>query len=236
MRKIKLGLVIAKPEDSISELEKYSTSNEADILLFPEGYLKSNNLKKAQLLAKKNKKWIITGMDDKRDKKKRMGSGIIIDDSGKIVGEHQKTSFTQWEIDHGFTRGNSIKVINTKLGKLGFAICYEIHFPEVPRVLALQGAEIIINPIGTGMWHEEQFKQWNAVAKTRASESNAFLIGCSHYNDCIPIAFAYAPGGECLVSERSVNKLIPVVLDFNKYKVGKNFSQRRPELYSDLIK
>ena len=236
MKKIKIGLVIAKPErDSISEIEKYITE-EADILMFPEGYLQSKNLKKVQAIAKKNKKWIVTGMDDRRDKSKKMEAGIIIDSDGRLVGEHFKTSITQWEVDHGFSRGNSIKVINTKLGKFGFAICYEVHFPEVARALAINGVEIILNPIGTGMWHEEQFKQWNAVAKTRASENNAFVVGCSHFNDAIPMAYAYAPGGECLISVRDVNRMVMVTLDPEKYKLDKNFSQRRPELYKDLTK
>ena len=236
MRQIKLGIVIAKPEtETISEAEKYISSDWAEMLLFPEGYLQSENLEKVQKLAKEYKKWIVSGMDDKRDSAHRMESGIIIDPSGKIVGEHRKTSITKWEVEHGYERGNSIKVVDTKLGKFGFAICYEIHFPEVSRILALQGVEIIFNPIGTGMWHEAQFGVWNAIAKARASENNAFVVGCSHFNDCIPVAFAYAPGGECLVSSREQNRMIPVVLDFEKYKTGKNFDQRRPDLYSDLV-
>ena len=236
MSKIKLGLVIAKPEDIISELEKYVASDEADLLVFPEGYLKSEYLDQAKQIAKTHKKWIVTGMDDKRLKNKKLESGIVIDPSGKIVGEHQKTSITQWEIDHGFKRGNSVKALKTSLGVFGFAICYEIHFPEVTRILALQGVDIIFNPIGTGMWHEEQFKQWNAVTKTRASENRAFVVGCSHYNDAIPIAYAYAPTGECLVSARDTNRLISVVLDLDKYKTDKHFKERRPELYSLLTK
>jgi len=31
------------------------------------------------------------------------------------------------------------------------------------------------------------------------------------------------------------NRMIPVVLDFEKYKTVKNFDQRRPDLYSDLV-
>jgi hypothetical protein len=53
-------------------------------------------------------------------------------------------------------RGDSIQAIATTLGVFGIAVCYEIHMPEVPRVLALQGAKVIFNPIGTGMWNEEQ--------------------------------------------------------------------------------
>jgi len=236
MRQIKLGIVVAQPEtETISEFEKYISSEWAEMLMFPEGYLNSKNLEIIRELAKKHNKWIVCGMDDTRDLAHHMESGIIIDPSGNILGEHRKTSLTKWELEHGYERGNSIKVIDTPFGKFGFAICYEIHFPEVSRILALQGAEVIFNPIGTGMWNEAQFSVWNAIAKARASENNAFVVGCSHFNDCIPVAFAYAPDGECLVSSREQNRMIPVVLDFEKYKTRKIFDQRRPDLYSDLV-
>ena len=236
MRQIQLGMIIAKPEtETISEVEKYISSDWAEMLMFPEGYLQSENLERVQELAKEHKKWIVTGMDDQRDSARQMEAGIIIDPSGSIAGEHRKTSLTKWEVEHGYQRGNSIKVIDTPLGKFGFAICYEIHFPEVARILALQGAEIIFNPIGTGMWHEAQFDVWNAIARARASENNAFVVGCSHFNDCIPVAFAYAPGGECMVSSREQNRMFPVVLSLAKHKTEKNFGHRRPDLYSDLI-
>ena len=236
MRQIKLGIVIAKPETkTISEIEKYISSDCVEMLMFPEGYLQSRNLEKVQRLAKKYQKWIISGMDDRRNPSRRMQTGIIIDSSGNIAGEHCKTSLTKWEIKRGYQRGDSIKAIDTPLRRFGFAICYEIHFPEVARILALQGAEIIFNPIGTGMWDEAQFEVWNAVARARASENNVFVVGCSHFNDHIPIAFAYAPGGECLVSSREQNRMVSVVLRFAKHKTEKNFDQRRPELYSELI-
>lgn len=236
MRQIKLGIVVAKPETkNISEIEKYISLNSIDMLMFPEGYLQSRNLEKVKDLAQKYKKWIVSGMDDRRNLSRRMQTGIIIDPSGNIAGEHCKTSLTKWEIKGGYQRGDSIKAIETPLGKFGFAICYEIHFPEVARILALQGAGIIFNPIGSGMWDEAQFEVWNAIARARASENNVFVVGCSHFNDHIPIAFAYSPSGECLVSSREQNRMVPVVLSLTKHKTEKNFGQRRPELYSDLI-
>lgn len=236
MRQIKLGIVIAKLEKkTISEIEKYISSDHVEMLMFPEGYLQSRNLEKVQELAKKHQKWIVSGMDDRRNLSRRMQTGIIIDPSGNIAGEHCKTSLTKWEIKRGYQRGDSIKAIDTPLGKFGFAICYEIHFPEVARILALQGAGIIFNPIGSGMWDEAQFEVWNAIARARASENNVFVVGCSHFNDHIPIAFAYAPSGECLVSSREQNRMVTVVLGLAKRKTEKHFDQRRPKLYSDLI-
>ena len=43
-------------------------------------------------------------------------------------------------------RGNAIVTAETELGKLGFAICYDIRFPELFRLLALEGAQILFTP------------------------------------------------------------------------------------------
>lgn len=235
MEKIKIGLAIAQDEKGLSELKKFISSPEADVIIFPEYYLDSTRLDEACDLAKQHKKWLITGMEDRRDKDKFYQAAVIINPKGEIVGEHRKTSITKYETGIGQSRGDSIKVIETEIGKIGIAICYELHLPEVTRILALQGAELIINPVGTGMWHEHQYQIWNSLAQTRAYENGVFVVGCSHYNDPVPLAFAYAPDGTCLLKERSVNRLIPLTLDPTKYTFGRNFDQRRKDLYKDIV-
>lgn len=234
MEKVNLGLAITKENKQIDEAEKFLSSFSGDLLLFPEGFIDSKNLDSLCFLAKKYKKWIVSGMDDKREKK-IFETAVVISPQGKVVGQHKKTSITISEIEEGYSRGDSIEVIDTDFGKIGIAICFEIHFPEVARILALKGAKIIFNPIGTGMWHEKQYKIWTRIAATRAAENGVFVVGCSHFNDAIPIAFTCDPEGGFLARERSVNKLISVKIDFSKYKRFK-FNQRRPELYGQLVK
>jgi predicted amidohydrolase len=233
--RLRLGLVNAREEKSLSEMKRFVGEPGVDAILFPEGYIHSDKLGEACNLARENKKWVISGMEDYREKGKFFETGVVISPSGKVIGEHRKTSITRHEIEHKYNRGDTIEVIETELGTFGLAVCYELHLPEISRVLALQGAWVIFNPIGTGMWHEHQYTVWNNLAATRAAENGVFVVGCSHYNDTIPIAFAYAPNGECLVRERSVNRLIPVTLDPTKYTIGRNFDQRRPELYGKLV-
>lgn len=236
MEKIRLGLVIARDEKDLTELKKFITDPWPQVLLFPEYYLASEMIPDACELAEVNKKWLITGVEDRRETNKFYQAAVVINPKGKIVGEHRKTSITKNEIKRGNCRGDNIRTIKTDFGKIGIAICYELHLPEIVRTLALQGAEVIFNPIGTGMWHEEQFRQWNCLASTRAYENGVFVVGCSHYNDTIPIAFAYDPKGKCLLQERQANRLIPITLDPEGYTFGRNFDQRRPELYSSLVK
>lgn len=54
--KLKMGLVVAKPNSEKEELKKFSQNKKSDILLFPEGFLSSDNLSFAQEIARENKK------------------------------------------------------------------------------------------------------------------------------------------------------------------------------------
>jgi len=174
-------------------------------------------------------------VDDRRDKVKKYSTAIVVGPDGSILGEHKKTSIGGVGIEKGYSKGDFIDVINTDFGVVGVSICYELHFPEVARVYALKGARIIFNPIGVGMFDDKQFFQWNSLASARASENNAFVAGCSHFNEAIPLAFAYDPNGECLVQSRGEKGVIKTTIDFNKYSSkDKKFSRRRPELYGIL--
>jgi predicted amidohydrolase len=232
--KINVGIVVAKEEDNLSELKKYLKDSEVDVLLLPEGYIVSEQLEEACRLAKQHGKWLITSMEDTREVGHKYQTGVVISPDGLMVGEHKKTSITSNEEDNMVETGDDITAIDTPFGKVGIAVCFEIHFPEIARVYALQGARIIFNPIGTGMWNEEQFKQWSSIACARASENGVFMLGCSHFNYAIPIAYAYTPRGECLALVRDSNSMVKVSLDIDAFKPH-DFGQRRPDLYGELI-
>lgn len=232
--KVRFGIIIAKEESSLSELKKYLKNGEVDALLLPEGYISSKQLEEVCRLTRQHGKWLITSMEDTREPGHKYQTGIVVSPDGELVGEHKKTSVTKYEEDNEVETGDDISVIDTFFGKVGMTVCFEIHFPEIARVYALQGARIIFNPIGTGMWNEEQFKQWSSIACARASENGVFMLGCSHFNDAIPIAYAYTPRGECLALVRDSNSMVKVSLDLDAFK-PRDFGQRRPDLYNELV-
>ena len=128
----------------------------------------------------------------------------------------------------------AIDVFETDFGKAGISICYEMHFPEVARILAVQGARIVFNPVGTGMWHETQYAAWTSVGRTRASENGIFAVGCSHANDAVPFAYAYAPNGRALAEARHVSRMVTVTVDL-KECFGMFMEHRQPHLYGKLV-
>jgi predicted amidohydrolase len=70
--------------------------------------------------------------------------------------------------------GKDIVTVDTDLGRLGFSICYDIRFPELYRLLALQGARLIFTPanftVPTGKDH------WEPILRTRAIENGCYIV------------------------------------------------------------
>lgn len=97
--------------------------------------------------------------------------------------------------------------------KIGIPICYEIHFPEVIRVMALEKPVFLLNIIGTGMHHELQYDQWTTLAKARAIENEIYVLGCSHFEGRIPLAYGYMNTGEVLLEERNKREGFMIEID-----------------------
>ncbi len=70
--------------------------------------------------------------------------------------------------------GGSPAVVDTPVGRLGLAVCYDVRFPELFRVLAAQDAEIITLPSAftatTGSVH------WDLLVRARAVENLCYLV------------------------------------------------------------
>lgn len=70
--------------------------------------------------------------------------------------------------------GSQLVTVNTPLGKLGFAICYDIRFGEMFRLMALDGAQVICVcanfTMDTGKDH------WEALLRTRAIENGCYVL------------------------------------------------------------
>lgn len=71
--------------------------------------------------------------------------------------------------------GNEVVVIDTPVGRLGLAVCYDLRFPELFRLMFEKGAEIIAIPaaftVPTGEAH------WELLARSRAVENFCYILG-----------------------------------------------------------
>ncbi len=114
-------------------------------------------------------------------------SAILIDDDGEIIGKYRKNHIPDepfYYEKYYFKPGNlEYPVFETHYARIGIGICWDQWFPETGRILALNGAELIIFPTaiaasyhGSGLWTGERMREeWIVVNRAQASMNKVFL-------------------------------------------------------------
>jgi predicted amidohydrolase len=105
-------------------------------------------------------------------------SSVLIDRSGEVIGVYRKTHpFCSEHIDGGgwVTPGDSVTVCDTDLGKIGMVICFDGDYPELVRIQAVQGAEVICRP--SALLRSADI--WELTSRARAYDNHVFVIGAN---------------------------------------------------------
>lgn len=130
-------------------------------------------------LAEENKVVIVTSLFEKRAPGLYHNTAVVIDSDGKIAGKYRKMHIPDdpaYYEKFYFTPGDlGFHPIETSLGKLGVLVCWDQWYPEAARLMALQGAEMLIYPTAIGYessdTKEEQERQreaWTTVQRGHA--------------------------------------------------------------------
>ena len=96
---------------------------------------------------------------------------------GGIVGSYRKVHMPYLGVDRFLTPGNrEFRAFDTAPGRIGVNICYDINFPEGPRALKLDGAELYLLPTNwpTGAWRTPKF-----MLNARAQENHYAVAACN---------------------------------------------------------
>lgn len=117
--------------------------------------------------------WILAPVFMKNKSGEIENRACLIDNGGRLLGSYSKTHLTVGE-RRWLTRGTEYPVFETDLGKIGISICYDLCFPEVGRLLAMKGAEVILVPAA---WRDGgNYSQWWEInVGCRALDNLAFV-------------------------------------------------------------
>ncbi len=166
-------------------------SDNADMIVFPElwttGYYLSKEafttlaettdgptIQKLRNEACKRNVIIISSFAEKDEEGRLFISAAIIDQSGTLLGVLRKSLLWGRE-NEIFTMGEiKYPIIETKYVKIGVLICYEMEFPEPSRLLALEGAELIVCP---SVWSVAASRRWDIQLPARALDNTIFIMG-----------------------------------------------------------
>lgn len=187
------------PEKNLAKAEQFiaEASPENDLVVFPEdviaGPLNGRNefadyngyyVKHFQQLASTYNIDIVPGSIIEGDDTGLYNTTYYIDSKGEIRGRYRKVNL--WLPERSYiTPGRDISVFNTRIGKVGLIICWDLMFPEMFRAMVRRGVEIVICPsywcfedAGTGLKHDTmaEVKLVNALCVTRAFENEIVLV------------------------------------------------------------
>ncbi len=204
-----------------------------------------------QELAKKHSMVIVVPIYEEAMTGVYYNTAAVIDADGTYLGKYRKTHIPQvagfWEKFFFKPGSSNWPVFETAYCKLGVYICYDRHFPEGWRALALNGAEYIVNPSATVaglseyLWKLEQ--PASAVANgcyigaiNRVGTEGPWNIG-EFYGQ----SYFVNPRGQIeKEASRDQDELIVHDMDFDMIRQVRNtwqfFRDRRPEIYGDLTR
>src|SRR5579863_85896 len=131
-------------------------------------------------MAKQNSIQIVGTLYEKSPKPNRVyDTSFLIDKNGKMISKYRKIHLYDalgFKESGKLYPGSSItKPVKTSVGKMGMMICYDLRFPEMSRILASSGSEVLVVP---SAWVKGKMKEehWLTINKTRAIENGCYVI------------------------------------------------------------
>lgn len=147
--------------------------------------------------------YVVAGTMPELEEDKVYNTSYAFDRSGKLIAKHRKMHLFDIDIEGGqyfkesdvLTPGKDVTLFETEFCKVGLAICYDIRFPELSRLMAAEGAEVIIFPgafnMTTGPAH------WELSFRARALDNQVYTIGVSPARD---LDFSYHSYGNSIIA------------------------------------
>ncbi|HDP73672.1 MAG TPA: carbon-nitrogen hydrolase family protein [Candidatus Woesearchaeota archaeon] len=189
-------------EKNLKKMEGFlkNASGKADVIVFPECFLtgglsmeeclknadSKGRLRKAfQNLALKYNIDIVAGSIIEEKNQEFFNACYYVESSGKLLGRYKKINL--WLSERGkLSPGSQACVFNTKFGRAGLALCWDLMFPELFLKMRKKGVEIVYCP---SLWfsgkkfpahkrHNQNaaYEYVNSLCKARALENNFILV------------------------------------------------------------
>lgn len=164
----------------------------------------------------------------------------VFDASGERLGVYRKMHlFRLFDEDKYLSQGNDPLLLEMAWGKTGFAICYDLRFPEIFRRYAVtQDASVIII---TAEWPLARVEHWRSLLIARAIENQCFIIACNASGDTGDTIMAghsmiIDPWGRIIIEAGETPQLITAEIDLEEVTKARGkipiFDDVRRDIYS----
>jgi len=197
---VQFSTIQAKPEENLQKAKcfvKEAKEKKAEIVVFPEDFIDSGELEKTfvdfdgkylgffQALAKEYGVDLVPGSWTEGEGEFWYNTTYYIDKRGEVKGKYRKINLWLSERKQ-ITPGREVAVFETRFGRVGLAICYDLVLPEIFREMASRGVQLVFCP---SWWENEIDKPpelrhdeslvVDSLCLTRAFENNIIMVYCN---------------------------------------------------------
>lgn len=125
---------------------------------------------------------------EKRDgEPKLFNTTVVFNPSGEIVAQYSKMHMFDVVLDgvasyresNTVQRGEEIVTFDLEGTTVGLAICYDLRFPELFRILRLRGADVIVLPAAFTMTTGKD--HWEVLIRARAIENQVYMVSSGQF-------------------------------------------------------
>ena len=173
-------------------------------------------------------------------------TAVVIDADGSIAGRYRKNHIPEhpyWEEKYYFKPGNlGFPVFATRYAKIGVQICWDVFFPEVSRILAVKGAEVIFSP--TASDSVSAIQKWEKVISSNAIANNVFIfrvnrVGKEKHQQFYGKSFCVNPEGNFICGpSNEKNSILIADIDLDQITEARRLwtfmRDRREEIYGEV--
>ena len=176
-----------------------------------------------------------------------LNTTVVFDPDGNEIGRYSKIHMFDVVLDGAesykesdtVTPGGEIAVVDVDGWKVGLAICYDLRFPELHRILALRGAEAIVLPAAFTMTTGKD--HWETLIRARAIENGVYLVAPAQVgqhppgNWCFGRSMMVDPWGTVVATAPDAEGVIVAELDKGRIRRVRrqvpSLANRRPAAY-----
>lgn len=189
-------------------------------------------------LAKRHSVNIVGGSAANLERGQLFNTNYVFDRRGELISQYHKIHLFSPSGEHQrFQHGTEAKVFTLDGVKAGVIICYDVRFPELARMLALQGVELLFIPAA---WPHPRLSHWQTLVKARAIENQIFVAaingaGASGQMKLCGSSMLVDPWGEVLCRAEEDETMITREIELSVIKDIRErmhvLNDRKPLLY-----
>ena len=237
----------------VSELAEEASKNKADYLVLPELWSTGYDLANAKEhavpvdqgifvetanLARQYNLSIVGSCLSLLSEGEYGNTAVLFDNHGALLAAYSKIHLFPLMLEDRFLApGNEIVHADTNQGAIGLAICYDLRFPEIFRILALRDCKIVFLP---SEWPKPRLGHWQTLLRARAIENQMYIaacnrIGTSGNSDFFGHSTIIDPWGETIIEGDDQEALLTAEIDLSVVDTARSkipvFNDRRPDIY-----